>query len=75
MATRWGHRALGARWWVAAAGSNSGAVRHTVGTVDGVRQVVVEEPPVLGAGRCPGAQRRIDRILGRDKVQFEEGGA
>lgn len=127
MATRWGHRALGARWWAAALvvplalaglvvavdgddleadirdrvevalaaegieaggiavdgrdvtvsglppGSNRGAVRHAVGSVDGVREVVVEDPPVLGRGRCPDAQRRIDRILGRDKVRFEAG--
>jgi outer membrane protein OmpA-like peptidoglycan-associated protein len=127
--TRWGHRALGARWWAAAlvvpvalaglvvavdgddleadirerveaalagdgfraadvevdgrevtvsglpAGSNTGAVRHTVRSVDGVSDVLVEEPPVLGTGRCPRAQRRIDRILGRDKVHFEPGSA
>lgn len=129
MRTRWGHRALGARWWAAAlvlpvalaglvvaldgedlesdlrdrvqaalaaqgvetaevavdgrdvtvsglpAGSNAGAVRHAAGEVEGVSEVVVEDPPVLGAGRCPDAQRRIDRILGRDKVQFEVGSA
>lgn len=125
MGARWGHRALGGRWWLTAlvvplaltalvvvvdgdqletdirdrvesalaeagiegadvavdgrdvsvselpAGSNSGAVRHAVASVEGVRQVDVDEPGVLGTGRCKDTQARIDRILGRDKVHFE----